>query len=521
MSTVPELYGALHDPTQNDPGSPLEQFFSLAPDTPAIERDAVAYQTAKSIFGVDSPDGSVFDPERKPLGRGQYYEQVRKVLEEGASAIDSPEAKGWQAIPRNDRAARLAAAQKAQNTWDATTQAVGNFVSDLRVSAILPAEPDAEERAAMPAEFTRDTITGTVDSAEGMEAAARARNARDQQIRDWRLAFRKTRAEDNLISEYEAHLLSQNWLAQYKAMQPDLSPKADAIVKKAAATGNGIAEEDVNTFMGLPEREFELVAHLSRSARPDASRNWWRDAGIAAKDLTVRMFGNMGRPGVQLVDNLMGADTGIAPETKREIDRRELVLREVNAHKPYGETGSEGYNAIQRALMGAATTLPFMAVAAVPVVGIPATAVDQFENVHDRILKEGGNPDDAVLGQAVSALAWGYVAKLEFAGAFGKPLTTLQRRSLFLNLAKNGVLAAGKAAGKEIAASTAGGTLGMMTMRGIEEGTVGLVMNDPATVQKTVAGFLHDADTIGTMGVLGTFGAGYKAWVGKRTALEL
>jgi hypothetical protein len=72
---------------------------------------------------------------------------------------------------------------------------------------------------------------------------------------------------------------------------------------------------------------------------------------------------------------------------------------------------------------GAATTIPYTAVAAVPVIGMPLIALDEFGSVRDMAIREGADPNEALMAQGVSALAYAYLERLQFSTAFGKPLT--------------------------------------------------------------------------------------------------
>lgn len=214
------------------------------------------------------------------------------------------------------------------------------------------------------------------------------------------------------------------------------------------------------------------------------------------------------------------------PQEERNNRRKaELMLEEASRHAPID------HGLFYKAVVGGVSTIPYMAESAAGPIGFAAIALNQFGNVRDQIIMEGGDPDEAIGMQLVLATGWAAVERLEFAHLFGKPLTNLSRRAVLMNIAdtswKNGRLGAiGKAVrtiGPEYAMTLLAENAEEGLQGAIERGTVtAFTTHDwKKTVGDAVTQFGKDfVDATPTMVGLTGIGAGLKYRHAKKYAYD-
>jgi len=207
------------------------------------------------------------------------------------------------------------------------------------------------------------------------------------------------------------------------------------------------------------------------------------------------------------------------PRADRIRERREqLLLEDVMGYKT-----TYGYNYASKSVAGAFSSVGYMVTSvAGGGIGIGLNTLAQFQQVRDDVLTNGGDPDEAIGAQLLSAAIWSAIERLEVATAFGKPLTGLQKKMMAARiwktswaegrLAKIGQLV--RAGSKELAVTT--------LAESVEEGLQGGIEGFTATALKT-----HDGkkafdealrrtgadfvESLGTMALIGGVGTAKKA----------
>ncbi len=218
---------------------------------------------------------------------------------------------------------------------------------------------------------------------------------------------------------------------------------------------------------------------------------------------------------------------------EEQLKRRkeQLMLRLATSHQPYDD-----YDPVSNAISGAIGSVPYMAVAAVPYVGIAANTLAQFGNVRNDIILNGGNPDDAVGAQLLSAGLYMAIEKQQFL-TFSKPLTGLQKKAILNRIAqtawKNGKLGAlGEAirqGAPEFIAKTFAECVEEGLQGAVEGGTKQWWMPEEkggGDWTKTISAALKQGgqdfiDSIGTMGVISIVGSGINQTQARRNALSV
>ena len=406
MAGISDIYNSINSAAPGEPerAGTGASFLSLPDSATDGEYGAVAAKTFKEVFGLDSPDGAMLSENGKALSGKEYHSKLHGIFTKGFESLESEELRAWKLIPEDDRAARLQVARKARG-W------LGNLAADAgnRGAAIenkyknSGMEADRAYQAKLSAELGGDEID--------LQVSGRNYSPNYAQL--------TRQSEDELLASHEAKLLAQNWLAQYKAMEPNLSERGKQVVR-AGIDGGGIPPEQVADFMALEPKEQEQVSHLVNASRPISEKGWWRDASYSFGGMMKRMGFNiwerLEEGSIDIADWVRPSEdvysqpggeflyhddrVVLSPVARDELRHSQLLLDAANAHKPY-----EDYNQVEQAFLGAVTTLPYMAISAVPYVGMAAVMMDQFQNVYDRVLLDGGDPRQAQAMQWASAFA--------------------------------------------------------------------------------------------------------------------
>ena len=514
----PSLYEAITDyidatnAGMNRRADPRDAILNLPEDAPDPAKRHIAAQAFEAITGIRSPDGSILTPGRTPLDGAAYAAKVRDILKRGTASLRSPEYQAWLDIPEDDEERRY---QTALAALSPIRRAAAKFGASVEASRAEHADPDLRSIDSLygaslgptpPAPAPSDPAAPTADSPLPTATAPDAP---------------ETRA--SVIAEYEAKLAADHFLELYAAAAPALSEPARDMIRRAAQSGSrGILTQDAETFRTLPKKEQRVASSLISSALPPRSRNFLRDMGLGILDLAERMTVNLARQtedmGFQPPPPMFGTAASYARLAEIAAERAAMSQEQRDAERLTANLwrqastprAFDGYSLVEEAFIGAATTVPYMLMAGIPYIGAPLVAIDQFQNVRDRVLLEGGNPNQAQAAQWAAAIAYAYIEKLSAVTAFGRPLSTLGMRSVFLNVSRHGYAYAARQIGTEIAGVTVAETIQEMLQRATEEATVaGLLDKDIAA--SAARGFIEEAQTWNTMLLIGGLGTAKKA----------
>ncbi len=171
----------------------------------------------------------------------------------------------------------------------------------------------------------------------------------------------------------------------------------------------------------------------------------------------------------------------------------------------------EHYGYWENAYIGAATTIPYMAVTAIPYAGFAVNVFAHMQDVEDQIIREGGEPSKAVAARAIGAVTWAAIEKLELKG-FTKSLTALEKTVMWrhlwqwqMKLALGELGEAAKVGGRELLVNWVKETSQEGLQGGIEavERDIGLGNGAADTFRDAISAALKEAkDSAGTMAII-------------------
>lgn len=511
--------------------------FLRSPDA-ADEGKAFAYLDDYSAkrWGIRCERGNAWTTDRTPFDNArQYADAMVGILHRGYSAIASPEYNRWMEARES-----------------------GNREEMMRLAGI--------DR------YERDYSTG------GYAAGGVVMNPREKSDDEI----------DEELKSYNAKIEGQNFVGVLRAYDDAyrLTDEEREMVLAALKHGDGLPQEWADAYADLIHGDLDRAAVIGNLIDLTRQRTpaWWRDNVLDPFTTGFKRFrdglANFGEevfaPG--LAESLIRRDVGenrkfywndaeraeysrlydryksalgfsdaaesratkvvdgmcarrlrleAMPRERQIRERRErLMLEDALMHKPGAE-----YAYWERAIAGAVSTLPYMATLAIPYAGFAANVATQFEEVRDEIIMNGGDPDEAVGAQAVLAVAWAGIEKLQMEGLFGRPLTGLQRKTLLTHVFETS-MKDGKIGliGKYLAGASKEAALSAVK-ESVEEGLQDALegaerewfrSHDGAkTLDALVTqGWNGFYESLGTMGILGGFGAFKKSVTANRDSLS-
>lgn len=278
---------------------------------------------------------------------------------------------------------------------------------------------------------------------------------------------------DRDLLEAKQNVYAENFIALYEAYRPDLSEKGETFVRNFVKNGR-LSISDRSDFAQMVRenpKDADLVAFLCHNAK-SAKSEVFRDAGRGAWDMLKKMYygagEKIGQGFYRLGASFEALDYGFAgsrneilarmtPDERAEYDRLassmrpeealskvgammqnrkldellaeedrieqrrvELALEDLSARRQW----DYGYG--DRALIGVATTLPYMGITAIPYAGWVVNISSHMQDVEDEIVRQGGDPRKAAAARFVGAVAWAAVEKVQLKG-FGRDLSRLEK----------------------------------------------------------------------------------------------
>lgn len=293
---------------------------------------------------------------------------------------------------------------------------------------------------------------------------------------------RKQEDIDRDVAEYRANVLGENFVALFEHFRPDLSEEGERIVRAVVKNGSLPADEHMafNNLYAADPKQGDLVKFLAEQAKEtEYDLNGAAGRGMAgmlnqiiegagekigqglyrfssgldamdyawtgsSADRLNRMnrterdeYERLRAEGLgekQAIDNVAGQmqkrflNEMLCLEDRTRSRRAELALKDLMAKREW-----EHYGYWENAYIGAATTVPYMAVTAVPYAGFAVNVFSHMQDVEDQIVREGGDPTKAQAARAIGAVAWSAIEKMELKG-FGRSLTKLEKTVMWRHL---------------------------------------------------------------------------------------
>lgn len=509
----------------------------LDPETDTPDRlRAGAFAIMSEGFGIKDPTGRVFSgAQQNALDPKEYFAKAKACWDAGSLAPVQSE--GWnayhEAAEKGDRATmrRLArenirgedAGNDVAAAWDPAMSRIG-LKDDwdmerelLSVRDVLTPEEIAiiEESGRARAEKTAQTefASDTFDEDFYENASAfdfmfaRNKDLRDEETKarhveaNSRLAEVYRRHADDIRDEqrlpaYEKQLADENLWATVQGLRGAVSDDAWRVVEMAQTLAGPKTDKRVlDAFEKLTTTEQRSIAgvlhalHYGRDTTlvGDAFRSFW-DTAAQTVGGSARAIADVFRRGV------------MDGKEYRDMVERRALLEQANS----GRMKEWGY--LGQSVVGAFSTIPYMAVAAIPYAGtaaIMASASDQFQTEAALNGVDVGTREFMLTNWAFSG-AYAAVEKLQIVPF--KPLKNVSRRQMYCEMfhsLRSALFVAGGVAGTTVSESVEEGIQG-----GIERVVEGWGLGHDQA-KEFAAGFASDfVGSLGTMAIIGAGGAG-------------
>lgn len=481
-------------------------------DAPDAEKRAAARRISR-LFGVDDLSGRSWN-KGAPFADGATYLNVMR------SAVRSGDAWGYFATPElkefeaADDAGKLELARKALDTRG---RRAAVLAEDVLSGIPMPEKMDGateEERAAagrlrqhqrQKSDFQLAYMTGGQPD-EPYEPRPAEEDKADRALVD---AWRRKRDDAAIVEEHRAKIMRENLFATWSGFKEAVSPRAQRLVARVFAEGR-MPVVDKDDFLALPEGDQAVVAQVASMVRgADAPKpglmNTLGDAGVGFLNVAMQTSHNVGR-------YLWNRTAGMMPDEERNRRAREeqRLMEALGDPAGLNPSGAQhGYAA--RSLIGLVSTVPYMGYAMIPYAGPALVALDAVQRFEDSVAAAGGDVAQGPEWEAQKLMFGALYAGVERLSAIPifKGTGDIALRAAFLKMfTRHGGPAAARIA-LHIGKSTLSETLEESGQAVLEEYAVatGLKLDDKAR-RAFRAGLREFGETVGTMGLVSTFGAG-------------
>jgi hypothetical protein len=499
------------DRAMADQSTPVNMLsFDLeTPDTAPDDYKRAAARRISTTIGAPDPDGRMWRPDQQGFATGsEYLDFMRGMLKSGDifEYAATPELKEFS---KADPAARLAIAKKARSFTDTAADTISKAVTpegyglpdgDPKLSGAPQDVIEANGRMRM-----RKEAVSLGDSGPTPEETA------DRAAVD---AWRAQRDDAALVNGHHEKLLEKNVWHLYLALSPSLSDKGRAIAANAFKDRK-LAGSDIADFQRLDEKEQAVIAKLARASRnPVAGTlfNTLGDAGIGFLN-GILMTPVKATRQLQTIDSaIFGNLSGLteAEALNRRARTEQRLMEALDDPAGINPSGAEhGY--VSRALIGAASTIPYMAYASIPYVGAATVGLDFMQQLDERIAQSGGDVHgkgpEWMAQKAIYGALYAGIEKVSALPIF-KESSDIALKMMFIKLAtKHGAAAAEKVA-LHVGKDTFVESLEESAQRVIEEHAVSVGLDKGPGWREAVKGGINEfAESLGTMGIISTVGA--------------
>jgi len=484
------------------------------PDAAPDEFKGAAARRISEAFKVPDPDGRMWRHDKGAFPTGSEYLDYMRGMVKSGDIFEYSATPELKEFVKADAAGRLALARKAKGFTETISGAISKAITpegyglqdNARELAGAPPEIiEANRRMRMRKEFVSmgNAEPSTEDNAD--------RAAMD--------AWRQKRDDATLIEEHHGKLMDSNTALLYLNLAPSLSDKGREIAANAFKDRK-LSGSDIADFQRLDENEQAIIAKLARMARKPVEGTFFNTMGDAGIGFLNGILSTPAQAMEQLgsVDRkIFGKMSGIVDdaELNRRAREKQRLMEALDDPVGINPSGAEhGY--LARAIVGAASTLPYMAYASIPYAGGAVIAAQFMQQVDDQIAQEGGD----VYGKGLEGFAYQLVAGALYCGVekvqalpiFGKDIG-LTKKLMFVKLfSRHGAAAAEKVVlhiGKDTFEES------------LEEGVQGIIQQHAASVgldrgpgwrESINQGIGDFTESLGTMGIIAGIGAGKQAY---------
>lgn len=483
------------------------------------------------LTGKHDYNGAMWTPDRRGFESGAaYFQHMRNLVLNGPAASLTEDYKRFMEADYDEQC-RIAAEKEA--VWDKTVRAGGDAASWLwNMGAVetLPREIEREApeevRNANATLFVRD-IGGTKQDPEKVKAA-------EETVRK----YREERRREEIRAKYEAKLNRENAWNALTTILPALSEDAQKCAKALMdSDDNALPVDYWAKFNALPERDRELIVQTRSMMKPEVESGFWNtigDMGVGAANITMNIASAPVRQVAKAINMSRNGAVDAGIDVNALARRRQLLwqatgnlfagadVRGLQLPQLQFENFCEEHGFVGNALIGAVSTLPYMAAAAIPYAGTALVALEAMQEFDDHVAMNGGDITDGryIASSALLGALYAYIEKLQLEGLVGGVSEQKLREATLKGLFKGAE--ARLAVGRTIFAGTLSESLQEGLQNGIMAVNEALALKGDA-VRAFGEGFTEDfIGSLGTMFVIEAGGvvAGHLKRSGFRLGVE-
>lgn len=395
---------------------------------------AEACYFSAAMTGVEDVYGNIWKKNGFKTGR-EYLAYMHDFFKRSPEENKTQKLREFEAM---DDAGREAAAMEAQKTTD--------FLKHIGGEAVVRAM-DFFNRSGNDAGLTRAEESEAPEDVRNASTMLAARGhlfkehadeeyaAATKTVRDWREAQYRKR----VTAAYHADLMAENAWLELSSILPRLSEDGRECTKALMESpDNRLPETMYAKFNNLPDEEKQMLIRARNVLKPKVDGGFWNtigDMGIGAANIAASLIAAPMRFGNKIfakgmLDWIPGVDSEFFDIN--EISRRRQYLWQATGDFfAGGEDGfvpqlqfeqiCEDHGFVAEALIGAVTTLPYMAAAAVPVVGVAEVALEAMNEMDDHVAMNGGDITDTdyIFSSAIFGAMYAYTERLQVEGLLG------------------------------------------------------------------------------------------------------
>ena len=449
-------------------------------DDDALRAEAVYF--SQVLTGQDDVYGKLWKKGGFKTGR-EYLEKMHDFFLNGGQRNLTPELQEFQAKSYDEQ---VAEAMEKRGTLDAIVHAVGS---------------------------------GASYSLEWLRRADTDKLAAEKRLQESMYRSRVRNA-------YAAKLMADNAWHELSAILPTLSADGQACAKALMESkDNRLPEQMWAKFNNLDDQEKELVcrARTCLAARVEGSfANAVGDMAIGAANVAATVAAAPYRFGNK-IGMILSNDAFDAGFDVNELAKRRQYLYQATGRFYAGsaeggylpqlqfEQMCEEHGFLAESLIGAVSTLPYMAAAAVPGIGVATVAMEAMSQMDDHVAMSGGDitDPDYMFSNALFGAMYAYTERLQVDGLLGG-VKDMELRQAMLKGFWSGVKD-GKPV-RTLAAGTFAESLQEGLQNGIMAANEALALDQDAT-KAFAEGFTQDfINSLGTMLVVEGGGIGFAHW---------
>ena len=329
--------------------------------------------------------------------------------------------------------------------------------------------------------------------------------ASEHQLKEW-MYSKQVRAA------HHAELLAENAWVELSGILPRLSEDGRECAQALMdSKDNRLPETMYAKFNNLPDDEKQMIVRARTVLKPYVPGGFWNtigDMAIGAANVAANVAAAPYRFGNKLA---MAANDDIF-DVNELAKRKQYLWQAAGRFTAGGAEGGylpqmqfeqicEDHGFVAESLIGAVSTLPYMAAAAVPYVGVATVALEAMNEMDDHVAMQGGDitDPDYIFSSALFGAMYAYTERLQVEGLLGA-VGDRQLREAMLKGFFKGIRS--RAALRTLTAGTLAESLQEGMQNGIMAANEALALDQDAT-RAFAEGFTEDfVNSLGTMFVV-------------------